>query len=234
MVPVRGEPGHARAGCVEGTSRRVQEARHGREAVHAGGRAEARLGMPVVRVRRRDVVHHAFVLRQVTGVRAYDSTVQEVDEPAQLVVLTVVGVVPGGDRELNPAPTRRATAQSAHLADHRVPDVCAEELLRPVGTGEAGDPRDGQRPVRVEELETGWGLAIHHVDVRELGETGENLSAEPARSWVATELGTQQVRLAGCECQRCVATGSRGPSDDGPTERRPGAWRWRRGCDVDR
>lgn len=57
------------------------------------------------------------------------------------------------------------------MGDHRVFDLGVEQLLRLVGVGEVGD----ERAVRVEELELGWGLHVHDVDVGELCEAGEHV-----------------------------------------------------------
>jgi hypothetical protein len=138
-------------------------------------------------VRRRLLVLDALVLGGVAGVDADRAAVEDVDVPADLVVLRSVGVVAGLDGERQRRAGHRAGPDLVDLADHRIGDLAAEDLLR---AGRAAADRlavlDPDRRLRVDD-----------VHVAELGERQQRLAPlAPALLRLGPELGADDVLLA--------------------------------------
>jgi len=117
-------------------------------------------GMPVVG---RAARLHALPGPAGPGVRGDLPAVHEGEEPVELHVLVVVGVVAGGDHAVEVAPGVGAAAQLVDPFDEGDGALGGQRLLRV--ERRAGDV--------VEELEAHRGLRVEHVQVRELDERGE-------------------------------------------------------------
>ena len=194
MVAEHGVPRHRQAGRLERPAAGVEKAGHGREAVLLardvlGATGRGAVGVPEVGVVvLRVVVHDALERREVAGVLPDLLAVEQVDVPADLVVLAVVGVVAGLDGERQRCSADRAGTDPVDPAHHRLRDVGGEHLLRPVGRG---------REVLL-VLEPHRRLGVDDVDVGHLGERQQRrtpLGAAALR--LLPQGGAHPVRLPG-------------------------------------
>ena len=205
-------PRHAQALGAERSPAGVQQPRDPREAGLADPHVRRlagrwAVGVPVVDVVRR-LVGHALVLVQVARVRHDPLAVQQVDLPAELVVLGVVDVVAGRDGEGERQPGHRSAPDPAQGPDGRLRDVGREHVLGAVGALER-EHRGERRALvvePVEELHPGGGLGVHQVHVGELAH-GEDAappgaagSGHPFHQVVA-----DQMWLAGADHDLAVA-----------------------------
>ncbi len=173
------------------------------------------------------VVLDALEPVQVAGVGTDRLAVEEVDVPADLVVLAVVGVVARLHRQVERGAGDRTEPDRVDGSDHRLGDVRAEHLLRPVRRGEQAQRRVGRVVLvleAVEVLDPHRRLGVDDVDVADLGER-EHSTASPVAPVLCrdAQVGAHQVRLAEVLDDRCVATGTRGTPDEGLLERRAGS-----------
>ena len=130
--------------------------------------------------------------------------VQDVDLPAQLVLLAAVGDVAGGDREAELQPGNRTGTDCVDRRGHGVGDLRGEHLLRAVGGVEG---RIGARRVAdaVGVFHPQRGLGVDDVDVGDLGEGQRTCPAVLATCLrLDAQVGTHEVRLTGRRHQRHV------------------------------
>jgi NAD(P)-dependent dehydrogenase (short-subunit alcohol dehydrogenase family) len=184
------------------------------------------VGVPVVGVVvGRVAVHDALVASQVARVGADLGPVEDVDVPADLVELGVVGVVSGLDRERQRLAGHRARPDPVDLADHGLGDLGRQHFLGSVGRPE--DPGDRVAGlvlvvVPVDVLHPHRRLGVEDVDVAELGEREQWLAAPgPAAPRGGPEVGAHDVRLAGGTDDRAVAARARPAPAQGRVEGGP-------------
>jgi hypothetical protein len=145
VVAVDRVPGQPQPGGGEWGSSHVQAVGHTGQPP-AGSR---QVGLAAVRVPVAMVVHHRvrdpLVAGEVTGVWDHHRpTVEQVDVGAQLVVLAVIGRVPGHHREVQRPSSSRRGGDGVDGLHHRLDNVVGEQLLGPVGTDHADSVADGR------------------------------------------------------------------------------------------
>ena len=159
------------------------------------------------------------------------TAVQDVDLPAQLVVLAAVGDVTGRNGESELHPGHRAGTHRVDRSGHGLGDLRGEHLLRPVG-GVEGRVRARRVADAVGVFHSQRRLGVDDVHVGDLGEGQQRCSpAVPAGLRLDAEVGAHQVGLAGGAQQRHVAALAGFAAQqrllDGRDRCRPGATRRR-------
>ena len=156
------------------------------------------------------------------------TAVEQIDEPAHLVVLRVIRVIAGRHREGKRRAERRPDADLVDAAHHRFGHLRGQHLVRAVRAGhvgQAGETRAGV-VIAVEEFDSRRGLIVDDVNVRQMREgdqgrayrRGGRLSRWRYRT--RRQFLAHEVRLAGRDANRPVAAFTRRTGEQRLGERR--------------